>query len=699
MHSQYSPAGTSLDPSPTTTDRRVAIRTDLDGLRGVAIALVVVFHIWMGRVSGGVDVFLTLSGFFFTASLIRTARSGGSLDPFARMGRIVRRLGPPLVLVATAIAVATIVVLPRTRWVDVGNQLVSGLLFYANWELAWTAQDYLAADPNVSPVQHIWSVAVQFQFYLLAIAVVFGLAALVRRSRGLHRTGPHPHLFLVLFGGGAVLSFVYAADGGARMQAWNYYDTGARLWEILLGAAVAAYLAGRASRTQARQRAVRAGRTALAAAGLAAIVGCGFVLDGVHEFPGPWALVPVLATLALILAGPNTPIARMLGADFGRWLGSIAFPLYLWHWPILILTLAYTGAPSADLTTGLAIIAVSIGLATLTVRLVEKPMQAPPRSVSRVAVTATALGLAVIVVGSTVAWDQHVQRSVSELQAGPRFDPASHPGALELTDAYLADDADLMPALFAAPEDLPVTTLDGCIADFDTEDALRCEYGDLTADRTVVLAGGSHAEHWITALDVIGRDNGFRVVTYLKMGCPLMVGHLEMYGDGDFSGCPGWARTVLDIARDTAPDFVFTTATRPREGAPGDYTPDWYVDVWSELASYGIPVLAVRDNPWLERDGVAYRAIDCLADGGNVDSCGVERDLALDSVNPTLAASFRLPGVRPLDLTTAFCGDSVCRVAEGNVLIYRDEHHLTSTYVRTLTSELGRQLSAATGWW
>ncbi|OZE95677.1 acyltransferase family protein [Rhodococcoides fascians] len=703
MHAQYQPAGTSVPDAPPvrTADARPAVRQDLNGLRGVAIALVVVFHIWMGRVSGGVDVFLTLTGFFFTASLIRTVQSGGSVNPFRRVARILRRLGPPLILVLTGVAVATVVLLPRTRWIDIGNQLVSGVFFFANWELAWTSQDYLAADPTVSPVQHLWSVAVQFQFYLVAIAVVFGLAWILRRSRGASRTSPDPRVYLVLFGGAAVLSFVYATDGTSRLQSWNYYDTAARLWEILLGAAVAALYAAKPPVHDATDTSwpSKIARTALAVAGLTAIVACGFIFDGVQEFPGPWALFPVLATLALVLAGPGTPVAALLSTRFGLWLGSIAFPLYLWHWPILIFTLAYTGEQTADLVTGACIIGVSVLLAMLTVRLVEKPVQAPARSIPRLAVTGTAVLLALALVTGSAGWNYYIQRSVADLQASDTVDPITHPGALELTDGIVAEDAPVSPALFSAPEDLPITTVEGCIADFETRDAISCVYGDTNATRTVALAGSSHAEHWITALDLLGREHGFRVVTYLKMGCPLTLGTMPMLGDSEYPDCLDWTETVLADLAQTRPDYVFTTATRPSDDGPGDVTPDWYVQVWNELSSYGIPVLGVRDNPWLERDGIAYRAIDCLAEGGNATSCGMERGSALGPINPALAASFRLPTVYPLDLSNALCDGPVCRVIEGNVLIYRDEHHLTATYVRTLTSELGRQMASATGWW
>ncbi|MCZ4078759.1 acyltransferase family protein [Rhodococcus sp. H36-A4] len=690
-------------PRPTSASE---VRVDLNGLRGIAIALVVVFHIWMGRVSGGVDVFLTLSGFFFTASLLRTAQSGGSIDPITRVRRILRRLGPPLMVVLAAVALAALALLPRTRWADVGDQLISAVFFYTNWQLAWTAQDYLAADQSVSPVQHLWSVAVQFQFYLLAMAVVFGLAWIVRRSRVGRQMSPPAGLYLVLFAGAALLSFVYAADGTSEMQSWNYYDTGARLWEILIGAAIAALFAARQARDRPAHRwrdgqswVGRWARTLLAVAGLTAIALCGFVLDGVREFPGPWALLPVSATVALILAGPATPVAQLMSTRFGVWLGSIAFPLYLWHWPILIFALFLTGEPSAGPTLGSVIIVLSVLLAMATVHLVEKPLQSPDTSAPKVLITVVSTVTAAVVVCGSLGWNYYIERSVADLQAGGIVDTSTHPGALVLTDSALAEDAEVVPALFSAPADLPITTIEGCIADFDTRDVISCEYGNKGSERTIALAGGSHAEQWITALDQLGREKGFRVVTYLKMGCPLTVGSMPMLGDSEYPGCLDWTDSVLGEIERNKPDYVFTNSTRPHPDDHGDVTPDSYVQVWAQLADHGVPVLGVRDNPWLDRDGVAYRAADCLAEGGTSTSCGVPRQNAFSPLDPALAASFRYPGVHLLDLSNALCDGPVCRVIQGNVLVYRDEHHLTATYVRTLTTELSRQIASATGWW
>ncbi len=157
-------------------------RHDLDGLRGVAIALVAVFHVWFGRVSGGVDVFLALSGFFFGGKILRAALNPDlSLSPIAEVIRLIRRLLPALVVVLAGCALLTIAIQPQTRWEAFANQSLASLGYYQNWELASTVSNYLRAGEAVSPLQHIWSMSVQGQFYLAFLLLVAGCAYLLRR--------------------------------------------------------------------------------------------------------------------------------------------------------------------------------------------------------------------------------------------------------------------------------------------------------------------------------------------------------------------------------------------------------------------------------------------------------------------------------------------------------------------------------------
>ncbi|WP_081608734.1 acyltransferase family protein [Rhodococcus ruber] len=675
-------------------------RHDLDGLRGLAIGLVVVYHLWFGRVSGGVDVFLVLSGFFFTGLLLRRTDDSGGPPVAQTVARTARRLLPALVVVLAAVAVATAIGRPFTQWSDTVEELLASLLYVQNWHLARTAADYQAADASVSAMQHLWSMSVQGQFYVLALTVVAAVAWMCRRRGRPHATRP---VLTVVLTAGFVGSFLYATIVSRTEQAWAYYDTGARLWELLAGSLL--YLAlGRVSLPRRR-------RSLLAAAGLALVLTCGVFLDGANVFPGPAALVPVGATAALVLAGAHTTrgpgASRILASRPLLALGRIAYALYLWHWPVLIFYLSWRDRPAVGPLGGLVVLGVSLVLAWLTHTWIESPLRKSPRPaveggarpLASRAATALVLTAGLTVVTCAAAWQWYVTHNPETATRVGDLDPARYPGAASLTDGAFTPDAPMRPTLLEAPNDLPPSTYDGCISDLSTRDVIVCTYGDPAAERTVALAGSSHAEHWLTALDEIGQSRGVRLVTYLKMGCPLTLADEPMLGDQPYPDCRDWSRDVLDRLREEPPDWVFSTATRPRPDGPGDYTPGDYVAVWERLADYGLPFLGIRDTPWLHHDGVPYSAVDCLAEGGDATSCGMPRDAVLSAENPTFDAAAGLPTVRALDLSDAVCDTAICRVAEGNILVYHDSHHLAATYVRSLTPELDRQIGIATGWW
>jgi peptidoglycan/LPS O-acetylase OafA/YrhL len=698
-------------------------RYDLDGLRGIAIALVAMFHIWFGRVSGGVDVFLALSGFFFGGKILRAALDPAlSLSPVAEAIRLIRRLVPALVVVLAGCALLTILVQPQTRWETFADQSLASLGYYQNWELASTASDYLRAGEAVSPLQHIWSMSVQGQFYIAFLLLVAGCAYLLRR---LFRGPPAPRLrtmFVVLLSVLTLASFIYAIFAHQANQTTAYYNSFARAWELLLGALVGALVP--------YVRWPMWLRTVVATIALAAILSCGALIDGVKEFPGLWALVPVGATMLMILAGANLqgradpsdemPLPnRLLAAGPLVALGAMAYSLYLWHWPLLIFWLSYTGHTHANFIEGTALLLVSGLLARLTTSLVEDPLRyrspagdaAPspaPTNPWRVRLRrpTMALGSVVALLGvaltvTSFTWREHVsgERATGKELSG--LSAQDYPGARALTAHVRVPTLRMRPTVLEVTEDIPASTRDGCISDFVNPAVVNCTYGDVAATRTIALAGGSHAEHWLPALEVLGQLHHFKVVTYLKMGCPLSTEQvpLIMGNNAPYPQCREWVqRTMAKLVADR-PDYVFTTSTRPWNIKPGDVMPATYIGIWQTLSDNNIPILAMRDTPWLVKNNKPFDPADCLAKGGTAQSCEIKRSDVLADHNQTLDFVGQFPLLKPLDMSDAICRPDFCRPVEGNVLIYHGAHHLSPTYVRTLAPELGRQIAANTGWW
>jgi peptidoglycan/LPS O-acetylase OafA/YrhL len=724
-----------------------AHRTDLDGLRGIAIALVAVFHVWFGRVSGGVDVFLTLSGYFFVGSLLRHAIDaqqqphitlGAAVNPWPRLARLGRRLLPALATVLLAVLVLTIVILPQTRWNAIGQELTASALYYQNWYLALNSQDYLAASSANSPLQHIWSMSVQGQFFLATLlAALAGTGAIVVGAR-LFAPLARPATIRTIVGV-AVLTVVVVSFWWATMrmdvnQQWNYFDTLSRLWEPLAGGLLAVWMP--------TWRVSRWLRTVAAAIALTLILTCGWWIDGVASYPGPWALVPVGSTLVIIWAGAaqrpprgrharvdDSPplLSRALASPWPVWLGAIAYSLYLWHWPLLIFYLSWRGTDHASILAGAAVLTASVMLAWLTKRYIEDPLRegllrnerpvherpvherrvhgdpsrratsARRRHLGYAPVLATVLVILTVAGGVGVRlWSQHVAAVHVDTAD---LDPRLYPGARALLDGVPVPAVEPQPSPLEVIEDFPATSTDGVMSDFEDPRIHVGVYGDPTAPRTIALAGGSHAEMWITALDLLGSRHHFKVTTYLKMGCPLSTERTPRLQNGvPYPQCRDWSRRVVDRIVADRPDAVVTTSTRPRVGAPGDVMPSTYPPVFERFTDAGIEVIGLRDTPWPHGPDGAIDTPTCLADGGTADTCGTDRAEALDRIDPAAGYAQRNRRFHALDLSDGLCDANRCPAIVGNIIVYKDWHHLSATYVRSLTDGLGRRLGRALPW-
>ncbi|MEN4397631.1 acyltransferase family protein [Mycolicibacterium senegalense] len=673
-------------------ERRV--RDDLIGLGGVAVVMVVVCHLWFGRAPGGLDVLLVLSGFFIGGRVLRVVGTAGPRALATEAGRVARRLVPPLVLVVAVSAVLTVLVQPQTRWEAFADQTLAGLGFYQNWQLLGSADDYVQAGEAVTPLHHLWAVAVLGQF-ALAFFLLAGVVTAVTARRG---AGARRISLIAASGVAAAASLYYAVTTQPVNPMLAYYSTAARAWELLAGVLAAALVAGPMGRIRWPGW-LRAGA---AAVGLLSILVCGVLTGRAVQSPGIWTLIPVMATVLVIVSGAQGMVPRTI--EFLRSapmvaIGAAAYPLHLWHWPLLIFWLATINDDAVGLTDGVAILLGLGVLALLTVRWAQLPWRRWPGA--GVVSSAVVVLVAAVLVATSLMWQGHVARARASGAELGMLSLRDYPGAQALIENRPVAKLPMRPSVLEADDDLPPSSIDHCVTGFTGAEVVTCVYGDPKGARTIALAGGSHSEHWLTALHEIGRHHGFKVTTYLKFGCPLTTKALPIIAGSfePYPSCRTWSDNALAQIIADRPDYVFFTSTRPILNSPGDYVPDYYLGIWDELSANGIPMLGIRDTPWMIRDGWFFSPVDCLAKGGDADACGLPRDEALAERNPTLDHVADYPLMKVLDLSDAVCRPNICRAVEGNVLVYHDAHHLSAAYVRTLTTELARQMSGALGWW
>lgn len=681
-----------------TRARASAYRVDIDGLRGYAIGLVVLFHVFVGRVSGGVDVFLLLSGYFFLGGQLRYAmRPNPNLNPWWPLWRTIRRLVPALVVVLLSVFIAVHYLTPELMSDELAAQFTASMLYYQNWELMVQAADYAAASQDTSPLQHLWSMAVQGQFYVFGILLGTVIAFLITKlhvPREHAKRGAIAVLAII-----TIASLAWASRFGFIGTGANYYSTFSRAWELSLGALLAFVPTSR----------FLPQKTAwlTSAIGVICITITGAVVANTLAFPGPIALLPLLGAALVILSGNDNPVSRVLASKPMTWLGGIAYSLYLWHWPLLIIVTVVGGFGTPPAWVGVIVIIASLALAHVTHVLLEDPLRqhrkrplatdTPLADARRSLRTPAGIGRAIggVVIAALVVatftiqplWNQRVE------EANKPLDADLHPGAMSVVGAPVPEvepqpDPNLISGIY------PQIGSEGCMVfkgqEADAMPRPDCVYGDKDAETTVVMVGGSHIEPYIVPLDTLGREHGFKIIPFVRQTCPMVLDSADS-ADLVSDTCLEWSSLAFDKVVELDPDLVVSTSTRP-EGRAGDvevtvdYVPDSYRALWDELAAHGIPFMGFRDNPWIFNIfGEIMDPNVCIVSGYTEEECSVRTDDVYGPVDP--AAEF-LDGTNnqfSVDTAPWFCDAELCRPQIGNVYVYRDQNHISNAYMATLT--------------
>ncbi|MCB5294603.1 acyltransferase family protein [Arthrobacter sp. SO3] len=673
------------------TRARPGYRPEVQGLRALAVLMVVTYHVWLGRVSGGVDIFLLISAFLMTLSFARKVEGGKPLRLLRHWLHLLKRLLPAVVVVILGVLAGTRLILPENRWPDVLDQAWASLWYRQNWLLADTAVDYYAQDHSgASPLQHFWSLSIQGQVFLLW-PLVFAAAALLWRF--LRRTGlgdrvSYAALLAAAFGAIFVASLVFSIGQTATNQSYAYFDTRTRLWEFALGSLLALALP--------HLKPGKTLRVVLGWTGVAAMLSCGLLLTVDRAFPGFIALWPTLAAAAIIVAGQS---GSRFGVDrFLTWkplvaLGDNSYALYLWHWPLLVLGLAGMGIPAPDLVQGLAIVAASIVLAVLTTRFVEKPLREwhwPQRRVWRTAVVIAACGA--LLAGPVSVWQSRILADEAAAAAQPR---ELTPGAAALSPENAGKptpDARIIPAPAAMKNEW--ADIDGlCTEDNVPSDpllagCLQNSRPDTVTKRIVVL-GDSHAQQYMAALGPVARSHGWEVVALLKGNCRF--GGESPERDAE---CNAFNQASAKYVLDRRPDAVFTVASLTHKDAPFETEVPDYLEGIQAFTGAGMEVVGIRDNPRFNMN-----MPECVQKNGpEAPKCRVPLQESLADSSPLDAYRGRVPGLHLMDLSDFICADGMCPAVVGNVYVYKDDNHLTKTYVQSMIPMFEQRLLAATGW-
>ncbi|MCD2136424.1 acyltransferase family protein [Salinicoccus halitifaciens] len=646
---------------------RKRFRPEIEGLRIVAALLVAVYHIWMQRVSGGVDVFFVVSGFLITASLLSKVRKDGTVNFFDFILGLAKRLFPAAFTVLFTVIIVSYFILPETQWMQTIKEVFASILYLENWQLAISNTDYLDQSNAKSPVQHFWAMSIQGQFYIIWFFIIMLALWISRKLRGeIKKT-----LFIILTAL-TVVSFGFSVYLTEVNQPFAYFDTRTRVWEFALGGLLFLFI------TKIKLPYWMSGMVGWF--GLAALVSCGVLLDVGGQFPGYVALWPVLAAILILAAGENPTrfgVEKFLGSGPMRKLGGYSYGLYLWHWPIVAFYYVVMETRDIPVLHGILIILVSFGLSWIVTNVVEKPI----RSIKgiknyRPKVATVLVMMALPAVIANTAWVGSLQNNVAESTTDSAQD---FPGAMAVeNDIDITYDADtpLLPRPANLDGDVADTYEIGCHHEDGQKELPVCEYGDLEDPKyEVILVGGSHVVPWLGTLQTFAQEEEIKIYNITKISCRF---NGEGVGEEMSPDCLEWNQMAKEKVIELDADLIIVN-TDVGDGSVPEVEPE-RVDLYRELEKHDVEIFGIRNNPRPLFD------MNICANPENVDheDCVIPAEEYVPQPSKWSRVENKPGNVTEYDYSEYFCPDGSCPAIIGKTIVYFDGFHMSNSYAESM---------------
>jgi len=609
--------------------------TQIQGLRALAALLVTLFHAkWVSGGFIGVDIFYVISGFLITGLLIREIERTGTINFKEFYARRFKRLLPTSFFVLAITAVFSWLLIPATMRSSLGRDIIAAGLYVSNYLFAWWQADYQNLDATPSPVIHYWSLAVEEQFYLLwplLILLFFVVATKLKKKIAL----------TVLVAAVTALSFVFSIYQTETSPIWAFYSLPTRAWELGLGALLVLLPPIKTKKL-------------VGLIGFVFVIASAFIFNETTAFPGLNAVLPVLGTVMLIATINSWPpfLNDVANSRLFQWLGEISYPLYLWHWPLLVLPSTYFARPLAVYERIIAIFA-TIVLADLTHRFIEEPFRKRKILPTIVFKQSAAITLVSVLIGTTIIFTSSDRINVSGIN-----------GAVSLAQIKAR----------------PLVYEDGCHANYAETKSDACEYAELDSQKTMVLYGDSHAAQWFPALAEIASRSGYKLVSLTKSACPSVDVVRSDQGAFKMSRCKKWREDSIQRIMKMKPDVLvmssFQYFAQPRQFQDRD---KWWDDgqrkLLAQVKNASPNLIYLTDTPHPARDIPA-----CLTNNSISECNKTERSKNLS-----------ISGFEVIDPNSWLCSRT-CPAVKDGVVAYRDASHISVDIAIALIPRLTQAL-------
>nr|WP_315296215.1 acyltransferase family protein [Mammaliicoccus lentus] len=644
-------------------------RPEIEGLRIVAALLVAIYHIWFGKVSGGVDVFFVVSGFLITTSIISTINKTGEFKFWPYISKLMKRLFPLAFIIILVVLILSIFFLPSTIFDKTIKETFSSMFYYQNWQLAISNTDYLDANQMKSPFEHYWAMSIQGQFYIIWFILFSGILLLIKK----YGLSNGKRLVNVVLGFLFIVSFIYSVYLTAINQPLAYFITFTRVWEFALGGLLCINLSS-----------IKISNIAAEIIGWIGLIGLiltGALFDVSTMFPGYIALWPMTCALLIILSGNKETkygVKNFLSMPIMIKLGGVSFGIYLWHW-VLLSFYKYNISENPGIVAGLLIILLSIALSFVTTKYIETPIRnAKFNKLAFKRIGYIAL-VNILLITGLVSHNQYVK--IQDKKAVANKD---YPGALSINlDKDKIKENKPKPEFANVFDDLPQSHLDNSNQSMSKSEVKVGKYGkqkDYKA--TIALIGSSHSEHWLGAVIKAAEENDYRVINITRSGTRFSTGYKKNTLQDD------WVKNVenyLEKADDI--DLVLSHVTA--SDTESEKIQQQMVDQLLKVKNnYGIEVMAIRDIPRYD-----FNVSEELEKHGEKDT--IER---MNKGNRQLDEAFweqisnEEKDLPQFDPSEYFKVNGKYRPIIGNIVVYRDMDHMTNTYSETFGPILGDEI-------
>ena len=704
-------------------------RTDIEGLRGISVLLVVLFHLEISVFSGGfvgVDVFFVISGYLLTSLFFKEIERKEFVNIFAFFSRRVRRLLPASVLTVFGTVLIGWLALSPFALEELIKDAFAASTYSMDFRLVHQATDYLGSQSSPSIFQHYWSLAVEEQFYLIWPFVFAGLAKL-KISR--EQIG-------ILMGILITISFGFSVIQTEQNEIWAFFMLPTRAWEMALGALIACY---KDQILLLNEKLIEI----LSFIGLASILIPCVLYDDFTLYPSWRAAFPVIGT-ALIISCAGSTISKILSFKVFTSIGKYSYGWYLWHWPLICLAKRYYFQQNDLLVSSIASV-VAFFMAVISYKVIEKPIRelkvfsTRPKKGVVLGIFLTGLSVLVLLVAFYTRPISTIQLSSSQNETSiPEVSSSDSPEGIfepstaseDLTNStpvpdimsdHSQDDQEIENPTNATPvpdimneylqehqqrladgaqlQVLPdyvglggadpkvYSDGQGCHVRVEGRTSPLCEYGDTSANRTMVLFGDSHAASWFPLFDQFSREKGWRLLSRTKSSCFVEDLRFPLYGtDLEYAECFDWKNWVVNELQENPVDLVIVVTKRKDVEILRDQfsVEEWQSGLVSTLNSFrsvSSDVVLVGATPLLNN-----HARECITSyPNNLDFChGKFEDVVPSDYQALEIQSADDAQVKYLPTIDLVCTGVFCPVVVGNNVVYRDRQHLTKDFVLEL---------------